>query len=197
MGGSFDPVHYGHLYLAKDALNAVALNRVFFVPVRLQPFKQDKEAAPGKARCDMLKLGFEDIGYSHKFEISDYELKKGGVSYTVDTLKYFKSLYPHAQIYFILGEDSVMQLQTWTSSEELLRNYSFIVGSRPGGSKEGLLNHLDSLTKNYGTEFILLDNKQFDISSTHVRNNVYSEDLPNDLIPETIERYIEEHGLYR
>lgn len=196
-GGSFDPIHYGHLHLAKDALVKAELDKVFFVPVRLQPFKQDRQAAPGKARCEMLKLGFEDLNLTDCFEVSDYELNKEGVSYTIDTLRMFKKSYPDSKIYFILGEDSAMKVQTWTCAEELLTDYSFIVGYRPGGNKDKLMNHLDLLIKQFGTEFILIDNKQFDISSTYIRDNVYNEDLPDNLVPEQIERYIEKNGLYR
>ncbi len=196
-GGSFDPVHLGHLYLAHDALVTAGLDKVFFVPVKVQPFKQDRRAASGEDRINMLNIGFSYLPNPEKYEISTYELDNDNVSYTYLTLRAFRNEYPKADIYFILGEDSIVKIETWMESEEILRNCSLIVGKRPGFENSGMQEAIDRIRATYGTEIILVQNKLFDISSTYIRSHAYEEDLSDETVPERVEAYIEEHGIYR
>lgn len=196
-GGSFDPVHLGHLFLAADALKAAELDRVYFVPVKVQPFKQDRHAASGQDRINMLEIGFSYLPNPEKYEVSRYELDNDGVSYTYLTLRAFRDSFPDADIYFILGEDSLLKIETWAESEEILKGCSLIVGQRPGYDNAEMLETIERIRANYGTEIVLIKNRLFDISSTHIRDRVYDEDLPDELVPEKVEEYIEKHGIYR
>jgi nicotinate-nucleotide adenylyltransferase len=196
-GGSFDPVHLGHLFLAADALKAAELDRVYFVPVKVQPFKQDRHAASGQDRINMLEIGFSYLPNPEKYEVSRYELDNDGVSYTYLTLRAFRDRFPDADIYFILGEDSLLKIETWAESEEILKGCSLIVGQRPGYDNAEMLETIERIRANYGTEIVLIKNRLFDISSTHIRDRVYDEDLPDELVPEKVEEYIEKHGIYR
>lgn len=196
-GGSFDPVHFGHIFLAEDAKIAAGLDQVIFVPVKLQPFKQERQVASGEHRCNMLSLAFEEAGFKDTFQVSDFELKKDGVSYTYETLRAFREKFPDSKIYFIIGSDSIKKLDMWKNAEEILKNHDFIVGKRPGEDEDALKRKAQEITAKFGTEFVITNNRQFDISSTYVRKNVYLEDLPDRLVPVSVERYIEENGLYR
>ena len=196
-GGSFDPVHLGHLYLASDAAAAAQLDRVYFVPVKVQPFKQDRQAASGQDRINMLEIGFSYLPNPEKYEVSRYELDNEGVSYTYLTLRAFHDMFQGAEIYFILGEDSLLKIETWTEAEEILKSCSLIVGQRPGYDNEEMLETIERIKSDYGTEILLIKNRLFDISSTHIRDRVYDEDLPDELVPEKVEEYIEKHGIYR
>ncbi len=196
-GGSFDPIHLGHLYLAHDALVSAGLDKVFFVPVKIQPFKQDRRAASGRDRINMLKIGFSYLPDPEKYEISTYELDNDGVSYTYLTIRAFREKYPDAKVYFILGEDSIVKIETWMEAEEILKSCSLVVGQRPGCENSGMLEAIERIRRTYGTEIILVQNRLFDISSTYIREHAYEEDLPDETVPEKVEAYIEEHGIYR
>ena len=194
-GGSFDPVHLGHLGLAKDAITEAGLDKVIFVPAKLQPFKLDKKVTPGEDRLAMLKLAIEGID---KLEVSEYELNKDSVSYTYLTLRAMKEMLgDDVQMYFITGTDSFIKIEDWKNSEELLRNFSYIVGSRPEYKKDELKECIEKVRNKYGTEVIVINNTELDISSTEIRNRLEAGEKADDLIPAEVERYIRENGLYK
>lgn len=193
-GGSFDPVHLGHVSLARDAMKAVGLDRVIFIPAGLQPFKLDKKVTPGKDRLEMLKLATEG---EQDLEISDLELVSSEISYTYLTLRRIKKiLNPEEKIYFITGTDSFLKIKQWKNSCELLENYSYIIGTRPGYRKAELDSCIESIRHEYNTEIINIDNTQMDISSTDIRTRLGLGGSVKGMICEGVERYIKEHGLY-
>lgn len=196
MGGSFDPVHQGHVNLARDAMEQARLDQVLMVPARLQPFKQDRTPASGEDRMEMLRLALLE---DPKIEPCDYELQHEGVSYTYLTLRGIQEQYgPDSRLYFIIGTDSLLKLDTWMHAEELLTRYSYAVGSRPGYRDDELKAHRQMLQEKYGTEIILIHNRQFDVSATELREMIAAgEELPEELIPATVKEYIRENGLYR
>ncbi|MBQ6495560.1 MAG: nicotinate-nucleotide adenylyltransferase [Firmicutes bacterium] len=192
-GGSFDPVHLGHEALAEDACRQCGLTEVIMVPARIQPFKQDKKTASGEDRFRMLALVAEQDDH---ITVSRYELDNEGVSYTYLTLRAMQERHPGAELYFICGADSFLKIDTWMNAEELLRNYSYIIGARPGYREDEVREQLDRLRKEYGTEVIVINNKQLDISSTEIRERLNAGERVDDLVPEPVERYIKEHELY-
>ena len=122
LGGSFDPVHIGHVALAHDALHQAGLDQVLLIPARLQPFKQNRTPASGEDRMEMLRLALED---EPAIAPDSYELEQEGVSYTYLTLRAMQERFgPDAKLYFITGADSVLMLESWMNSEELLTRYS-------------------------------------------------------------------------
>lgn len=202
LGGSFDPVHLGHVYLAQDAIDKAALDKLIFVPARVQPFKRDRKTASGTDRVNMLKLA---VSGNSKMEISLFELNSSEISYTYLTLRYMKELYDteaalhnkRTKIYFVCGTDSFLKLETWKKADELLDNYAFIIGSRPGYRQEELIRTMDRIRREHGTEAVNITNRLMDISSTDIRARISKGDFPEDLIPAEVINYIKANGLYR
>lgn len=194
-GGSFDPVHLGHTGLAADAMEQLSLDKVVFIPAGRQPFKLDKKLTSGKARLDMLKLATEELD---GVEISPYELESEGVSYTYLTMRVMQERYgDRAKLYFITGTDAFLKIEKWTNAEELLRSYSYVIGTRPGYRQEELQRCIEQVQSLYGTEIVHIDNVQIDASSTEIRQRLQRGQSVSDIISETVERYIREHGLYK
>lgn len=194
-GGTFDPVHLGHINLAIDAKREAGLDKVIFIPAKLQPFKLDKRIASGKDRLAMLKEAVDDI---EGLEVSSYELDSEGISYTYLTIRAMRErLGPEAKLYFILGTDSFLKIETWKNATELLESCSYIVGVRPGYRDEELDQCIDRVRHDYNTEVKKLHNVQFDISSTGIRERIDSGSSCSDLISAKVERYIRNNGLYK
>ena len=128
-GGSFDPVHHGHLLVAQAATEELELDRLVFVPAYQSPFKPDRHPAPGPQRLRMLRLAL--AGQTH-FEVDDSELRRGGVSYTIDTARAYAARYPGASLFYLIGADHISQLPRWRESTELARMLQFVVIPRPG-----------------------------------------------------------------
>ena len=130
LGGTFDPVHYGHIALAEDAVREANLDEVVMIPARIQPFKQDREYASGEDRFNMLALA---AGKNDHVTVSRYELEQEGVSYTYLTLRHMQEFYGEdTRLFFITGTDSFLKIDTWRNAPELLTKYSYIIGTRPG-----------------------------------------------------------------
>jgi nicotinate-nucleotide adenylyltransferase len=129
LGGSFDPVHHGHLVAARDAREACALDRVIFVPAAQAPLKPAAVCAPAADRLAMLRAA---VAGEQGFAVSDHELRRGGVSYTVDTARFFQAEFPGARLFWIIGTDQLAQLPHWKDLPALARQVEFIVITRPG-----------------------------------------------------------------
>jgi nicotinate-nucleotide adenylyltransferase len=128
-GGSFDPVHLGHLLVAQAACEEFGLDRLCFIPAAQSPFKPGSEPAPGKARLQMLRLAL--AGQSH-YEVDAQEVTRGGVSYTIDTVRDYRRRFPDARRYWLIGADHVAKLPLWRDAEELAASVEFLVIPRPG-----------------------------------------------------------------
>lgn len=195
LGGTFDPVHLGHINLAIDAKAQAGLDKVIFVPAKLQPFKLDKNVTAGEHRLAMIKEAIDGID---GLEVSPYELEAEGISYTYLTVRAMKKRFgTDARLYFITGTDSFLKIETWKNTEELIRSCSYIIGTRPGYRKQELDICIERIRRDYNTEVINIDNTQFDISSTEIRKRLESGLPCSDLIPEKTERYITANGLYK
>lgn len=129
LGGSFNPVHLGHLLVAQAAREELQLARLFFIPAAQSPFKPGLPLAPADQRLRMLRLA---LGGQTDCEIDDQEIKRGGVSYTIDTLHVYKSRFPGARLYYLVGADHVPLLPKWRDADELARLAEFVVLLRPG-----------------------------------------------------------------
>ena len=194
-GGTFDPVHNGHVSLAIDAVDMVSLDAVIFMPVYIQPFKQGKKLADGTDRLRMLELAAED---HPALAVSNYEMKSESVSYTYKTLRMLKDVYEEEdKIFFLCGTDSFLKIETWMNAEELLDSYSYIVGTRPGYKEEELKETIERIRADHGTEIVKIKNRQVDVSSTLIRERAAGGLSVTGLVPEKVERYIVENGLYK
>lgn len=193
LGGTFDPVHIGHLCMADAVYKYMKLEQVMFIPAYVAPHKVGMDIAPADDRYAMTKLAIEPYSY---FTVSDLELRRSGVSYTVDTLRELHRQYPEKQLYFIIGADSVEQLHTWNSIEEMLQLATFIGAGRPG--YEGIM---DNVVKNLGEEarqhIMLLNTPEYDVSSTDIRERIREGASLMNLVPKVVEDYIYAHGLYK
>ena len=136
LGGSFDPVHFGHLLAAQDAFEQHGLDRLILVPASQAPLKpaDDTPRAPAADRLAMLRAA---VAGDRRFEVSDFELARGGVSYTIDSARHFRGLYPQDELYWIIGGDQLPHLPLWKDIAELARLVEFIFLERPGYPGEG------------------------------------------------------------
>ena len=195
LGGTFDPVHYGHIALAEDAVREAGLHEVVMIPARIQPFKQDREYASGEDRFNMLALA---AGKDDHITVSKYELQQESISYTYLTLRHMQEFFGEdTRLYVITGTDSFLKIDTWMNAEELLSNYAYIIGTRPGYRQDEYRKALQKITSAYGTEVISMNKTELDISATQIRQMVAEGKPISDLVPPEVERYIREHGLYR
>lgn len=128
-GGSFDPVHIGHLLVAQAACEEFGLQRLCFIPAAQSPFKPGSVPAPAKARLQMLRLA---LAGQPRYEVDTQELTRGGVSYTVDTVRDYRRRFPAAQLFWLIGADHVAKLPLWRDAEELAASVEFLVIPRPG-----------------------------------------------------------------
>ncbi len=128
-GGSFDPVHLGHLLVAQAAREEVALDRIYFLPAAESPFKPGRQLAPGSQRLGMLRLAL--AGQSHA-EVDSQEIERGGISYTIDTVRQYQTCFPGSALFYIIGADQVPQLPKWRQATELAKALEFLVVPRPG-----------------------------------------------------------------
>ncbi|MBR5229212.1 MAG: nicotinate (nicotinamide) nucleotide adenylyltransferase [Firmicutes bacterium] len=192
-GGTFDPIHLGHKTLAEAALKEGGIDKLIVMPARMQPFKQGKRVTEEHHRLAMARLTFEG---NDKVEISDYELKNTTISYTYDTMKYLQGIYPEKKLCFILGTDSFLMLEDWYKGIDLLENFGFIVGDRPGYREEELDAAILRYKQKYGTETIKITADMPDISATEIREALQADESASNLVTEAVERYIKENGLY-
>jgi nicotinate-nucleotide adenylyltransferase len=193
LGGTFDPVHEGHLELAGFAKEAAGLSSVIFMPAYIQPFKQGKQTASSDDRKKMLEFSIRGIP---GFQMSSYELDREEISYTYDTLTACKDYFPKAELFFISGSDSYFNIENWYKGKELLRNFSYIVGRREGKELSLINRKAGELRERYGTETIIIEKCIRTVSSTMIRARIKESLSVTGLINPDVENYIYERGLY-
>lgn len=192
-GGSFDPIHIGHLALAESAVKECGLNKLIFMPAYMSPFKQDRKVTDGRDRCGMIETLLKS---NRAFRLSTYELQKGGPSYTIETLRHWKHLLD-GELYFVLGFDSVIQLDMWYQGEEILRDYHLVTARRPHTDDLEGMQIVEKFRREYGSDITVLEMPPVDASSTIVRKLVKEGKSISGLVPPGVEEYIIEHNLYR
>ncbi|MCQ2562969.1 MAG: nicotinate (nicotinamide) nucleotide adenylyltransferase [Mogibacterium sp.] len=192
-GGSFDPIHIGHVALADSAVKECGIDKLIFMPAHMSPFKQDRKTTDGMDRCGMIE---KVLKYNKAFCLSRYELNKGGPSYTIETLKHWSGMLD-GKLSFVLGFDSAMQVDTWFEGPEILINYHLITALRPDTDTEAGLKKIEFFRKEYGAEITVMDMEPVDASSTEIRDNVREGRSISGLVLPEVEEYIIEHQLYR
>ena len=192
LGGTFDPIHMGHLRMAEHVFQRMELENILFIPAYVPPHKLGQDFAPAQDRYAMTKLAIADNPH---FTVSDMELQRTGVSYTIDTIRQLHEQYGDMELHFISGADSVAQLHTWHNIEEMLELTRFVAVWRPGyeDAMEELVRHLGLHAKE---RVLLLDTPVYDISSTEIRTRIRQGASLAGLVPDSVEKYIYEHGLY-
>lgn len=194
MGGTFDPIHYGHLVLAEQIRTQFNLDMVYFIPVGIPPHKQDKNISSSKHRYFMTLLATIT---NPNFEVSKMEIEDSNISYTVNTIKKFKELVgKDAELYFITGADAIYELGTWKNVEELLQLCKFIAASRPGIDKKKLKGKITELNEKYSANITVTSVPALAISSTDIRSRIRIGKSIKYIVPESVEYYIYKNNLY-
>ena len=205
-GGTFNPVHKGHEIAAVEFYNRFELNKLIIIPANTPPHKFIGEKVSALQRFEMCEIGFEKYrrDYNYNIEVSDIEIKKDGVSYTYDTVKTLREIYPGGEIYFLAGSDMFLYLEHWHKYRELLEICVFTIAFRFGFNEnrpeQAEVLRLRENLINQGYKIEILNNAPFEISSTELRGKIKnfgydSPGLDNYLSPEVVD-YIRERKIY-
>lgn len=208
-GGTFDPVHVGHIKAAEEIKRILELERIIFIPSFIPPHKNPTDTTPPEHRLKMLELALEAFPY---FEISTYELDKKGTSYTIDTLRHLCAADTETEFYFILGSELFETIDSWKNYNDLFVLANFAVIERPGFYKEGtptlpLAIKDDFRYYNSQDDVIIFKNENLRevayihiqglrVSSTEIRDRIRADKTISDLVPQKVESYIHAHKLY-
>jgi nicotinate-nucleotide adenylyltransferase len=182
LGGTFDPPHVGHLLAASDAVEALALDRLLFIPAASHPFKGERVGATPPQRLEMLALLIADDA---RFAVDAIEIERSGLSYTVDTLADLAQRYPDAERYLLIGEDLVDELPTWRSPERISQLAEIVVLSR-GDDPDATAR-----------SFRRVGTRRIDVSSTEIRSRARAGLSLHGFVPDAVAAYIRDAGLYR
>lgn len=193
LGGTFDPIHIAHLAIAEEARTQLNLDKVIFVPAGLPPHKLDVQVSPAEHRLAMVKLAI--AGNPH-FEVSRVDIDRFGPCYTVDTIALLHEEWgPEVEIYFIMGSDSLGDLLTWHQPDRLIRLCRIVAVERPNYKVD--MEELERYLPGISQRVVFINSPQLDVSSTEIQRRVRAGESIKYHVPEAVERYIYEHGLYR
>lgn len=182
LGGTFNPLHIGHLILAEETREKLKLDKVIFVPTYLPPHKDNSDIAYAKDRYQMIKLAIKTNSY---FYVSDMEIKRDGQSYTIDTIKELKRIYPGDDLYFITGSDLLKYLDDWKDLGEIIQMVKFIVATRPGYPLEEIPSYISTISI-----------RAVDVSAFEIRKAIKENRSFRYLVPEVVFNYINKKKLY-
>lgn len=195
LGGTFDPIHNGHLWIGKRAYEEYGLDQVWFMPSGQPPHKTDHAVAPGQVRQDMVRLAIQPFSC---FVYSDFELKRQGFTYTAMTLKLLREQYPEHEFYFIIGADSLYQIEQWYHPQEVMARAVLLVATREYNHDHPAMNQqINYLTRTYGARIYKLHCGEMDVSSAMLRQMVWEGRDISAYVPEKVADYIREHRLYQ
>jgi len=184
LGGTFNPIHKGHISLAKQALRKLRLDKIIFVPARIPPHKTKQRLIPASHRLKMVRQAIKNLP---KFSVSEFEIKAKGKSYSVKTLEAFKKRFgKKAKLFFITGADSIKELATWKQINKVFDLATFVIADRPGFS----IKRMPKQAKK-------LNIKPVNISSTKIRRDIKKGLSIARYVPKTIAEYIKKKTLYR
>ncbi len=187
-GGTFNPIHKGHLHLAKAFLQALSLDKLIFIPTYMPPHKDAHDLASSVDRYNMCRLAVSDI---ENAEVSDFEIRRETKSYTVHTLQHFKKLYPDAEFFFLMGSDMFITLERWYEAETLFTLATMCAGARNQGEYATLSQYAQRLAHK-GVKTKIIDIEPFEASSTEIRARIHKQGSANhEALPQPVRRYID------
>jgi nicotinate-nucleotide adenylyltransferase len=193
-GGTFDPIHHGHLIIAEDVREKFNLDKVVFIPTGIPPHKLNLKVTPPEHRYNMVCSA---ISTNPHFEVSRIEIERPGYTYTVDTIFQLKNmLEPESRIFFITGADVIPELLTWKSYEQVFNLCEFIAVLRPGYRKGELISKTEYLREKYKAAIHIVEAPLIGISSTGIRERIREKRTIKYLVPEAVEKYILNNNLY-
>ncbi|MFM7543978.1 MAG: nicotinate (nicotinamide) nucleotide adenylyltransferase [Ignavibacteria bacterium] len=192
MGGTFNPVHTGHIAFVRAFIDQIQLDQCFIIPARRSPFRMNEPLAEDMHRLQMLQLAFADI--PHTF-VSDIEIKREGLSFTIDTVNEIQSQYPGVEIYLLIGEDQAHRFKEWREWKELLQRVQLCIVQRTEDAnlQELIQQLIHGLNVNMP---LILKSPLFHVSSTLIRDSMSNNQSITGYVPETVEEYIHSHKLY-
>lgn len=194
LGGTFNPIHNGHLEIAKSAQREYGLDEILFLPNYCPPHKDSQEMADARIRFRMVQLAIEGCPC---YAVSDREIKKQGLSFTYVTMTELKEEYPDTDFYFLMGADSLADFHQWRHPEVIASKCHILAAMRNDLGNPDVARLARQLSEEYQTDFSLLQIPKTDISSTRIRKNIRAGKSIRGMVPEAVEAYIEKHGLYR
>lgn len=194
MGGTFDPIHYGHLVAAETARNKFDLERVIFIPSGAPPHKKECRITESEFRYWMVSQAIADNDY---FEVSRIEIERTGLTYTVDTLREMKDKFPDYELYFITGADAFREIFTWRNPDEIIELTQFIGASRPGFDALDFLSELQEQFPQFYQRMHFLEVPALAISSTDIRLRVKNGQSIRYLLPEPVRLFIQKNRIYQ
>jgi len=194
MGGTFNPIHYGHLFMAESAYEQLGLDKVLFIPTKNPPHKLIPSTITQEQRVMMLSLAIRDNPH---FELSLMELEREGMTYTADTLKILTDENPDTEYYFIAGADSLMQLHSWRNPENIFKLCTLAVAGRDDLDKETLNMQANKLAAAYNARIVFIDMPAIHISSSEIRARVAAGRSIKYYVHDEVIKYIEENQLYK
>lgn len=192
MGGTFNPIHIGHLVCAEEAVSQFGLDRVVFMPTGLPPHKEVAGGAGSEARYLMTAIA---TAANPRFTVSRHEVEKKQLCYTVDTIRNFREQMPGVELYFITGADAVLEILEWKDPEELLEMVVLIAATRPGYPLDRLSASMAAYVER--RQVMIMEIPAIGVSASLIRERVARGQSIRYLVPEGIERFIEKERLYR
>ena len=193
LGGTFNPIHTGHLILAQNALELLDLDRVLFIPSGVSYLKDNAMILSKEHRIRMVDLAIRD---NPAFFLSTIETDREGNSYTYETLQLLKAKNPEAELYFICGADILMSIHTWKEPAQIMRDAALVVAPRDFTQREELETQKEQLLSNYHANVIILDTTDLNVSSSTIREQLKQGRSARYYLPEPVLDYIKEQGLY-
>ena len=197
IGGTFDPIHNAHLYIAYEAKEQLDLDEVIFMPAGKQPFKVENIVTDSKLRYEMVKSAIEPFD---EFSVSNYEIEKGGISFTYETLQYFKdkndAQNQEKELFFITGADCLISIEEWKDVQKIFSLATLVVFARGGISKKEMLEKKQIIEEKYNGKIIILDLKELEISSTDIRERINQNKKIDFFVPSKVVDIIYKNGLY-
>ena len=191
-GGSFNPVHNGHLKLLENAQREFSFDRIIIIPTNIPPHKTDAEFVSDYDRLAMCSYAFDEF---ERAVVSDYEIRKGGVSYSYDTISYLKGKYPDDKLYFIMGSDMLLTFDKWYRYEDILPMTAIVCEAREDGKYELLIRKAEKLNS-LGGEVYIMKNEPFVVSSSEIREKIRKGEEYSCYLPEGVVEYINGKKLY-
>jgi nicotinate-nucleotide adenylyltransferase len=192
-GGTFDPIHIGHLVVAQVAMEEAGLDRVLFVPAGVNPLKVGRQITAAEHRLAMVQLALQ---HSPQFAVTSWELDRPGPSFTVDTVGHVREQYPDAELFLIIGADNLRLLPKWKSVEEILEQATILALNRPGEDLKSSCQMMLALYPHINERIRIVDMPGLDISSTWLRDRLVKNQTVKHLLPDEVIRYSEENKLY-
>ena len=193
LGGTFNPIHNGHISMAYIVLYEFLLGKIVFLPSCNPPHKKDELIAPQQLRVDMIRLAIED---EPRFCLSSAEIDRGGITYTVDTLEMLSRTNKDAEYYYIIGADTLFEIESWRNFERVIRLTNFLCVLRPGQDDIKVQQYAASLNGRYGHKIYISDERGLDISSSLIRQLVADGRPYLGLVPSKVACYIEQNHVY-